>query len=86
MSGPTATTPGPATASAWLAAFALGLAYSQRPEPELVCELREVTAGREWLLAAARRQLASRTVVEPAISHQGQRLLELAESSTPVAC
>lgn len=86
VDAPTAVTRDPALTSAWLAAFALGLAYSPRPEPELVCELRDVAGGRSWLLIQARRQLASRTVAEPVISRQGERLLELAASATPVVC
>lgn len=86
MSAPLTTTPDPAIASAWLAAFALGLAYSQRPEHELVCELRDVTANRPWLLAEARAQLVGRAVAEPDICGSAVRLLARAESSTPVAC
>jgi hypothetical protein len=76
----------PSIPSAWLAAFALGLAYSQRPDHELVCELREVTADQSWLLAEARDQLASRAVTEPDICREAVRLLSRAESSTLVAC
>jgi hypothetical protein len=72
--------------SAWLAAFALGLAYSRRPDHELVCELREVTAARPWMLGEARDQLASRAVTEPDICREAVRLLCRAESSTLVAC
>jgi hypothetical protein len=86
VSAPLTATHDPSTASAWLAAFALGLAYSQRPEHELVCELREVTAARPWLLIEARHQLASRAVAEPDICREAVRLLSRAESSMLVAC
>jgi hypothetical protein len=76
----------PAIASAWLAAFALGLAYSRRPEHELVCELREVTASQPWLLGEARGRLASRTVTEPDVCRDAVRLLARAEASSLVAC
>jgi hypothetical protein len=78
--------PNPGIASAWLAAFALGLAYSQRPEHELVCELREVTARDSRLLGEARDRLASRVVAEPDVCRAAIRLLVRAESSTLVAC
>ena len=86
MSAAPTAMPDPAIASSWLAAFALGLAYSQRPEHDLVCELRDVTVNRPWLLGEARHQLATREVAEPDISLKAVRLLSRAESSTPVAC
>ena len=86
MSEPAGVTPDSASASAWVAAFALGLAYSQRPDHELVCELREATASRPWLLEQARGQLVSRPVAEPDICRDALWLLSLAESSRPLAC
>ena len=86
MSAAPTVAPDPGIASAWLAAFALGLAYSQRPEHELVCELREVTDDQPWLLPEARERLASRAVAEPDVCRDALRLLARAESSTLVAC
>ncbi len=86
MNAPLTTTPDPSVAPDWVAVFALGLAYSQRPEHELVCELREVTVNQPWLLGEARQQLASRAVAEPAICRQAVRLLSRAEASTSPAC
>lgn len=86
MSAPATATSDPAAASAWLAAFALGLVYSQRPEHERVCELREIAAARPWLLGEARQRLADRVVAEPALCREAIRLLAYAETSAPVAC
>ena len=86
MSVATPVPPDPEIVSAWLAAFALGLAYSQRPAPELVCELREVVANQAWLLAEARHRLASHAVAEPDVCREAVRLLARAETSTLVAC
>ena len=86
MTSPLGTVRAGSAAAAWLAAFALGLAYSQRPEAELLCELRAVAADRPWLLGDARRRLVDCQVAEPRICHEAVRLLELADLPTPVAC
>lgn len=86
MSAPVTAAPDPAIASAWVAAFALGLAYSERAEDELVWELRAVTSDRPWLLDQAQGQLASRAVAEPDICRTAVRLLSRADSSTPLDC
>ena len=86
MSVPATAVPDAATGSAWLAAFALGLAYSQRPDHERVCELREAAAGRPWLLGEARQRLVGRVVAEPAICDEAVRLLVRAQAAAPMAC
>lgn len=74
-----------APASAWLAAFALGLAYSQRPRRELLAELRDAAAGRTRLLDAAASRLAQVDVAEPSVRHEALNLLQLAGHERPIA-
>jgi hypothetical protein len=49
--------PDPEVDSAWLAAYALGLAYSSRSQEERVELLRDATDGRAELLAVAQQRL-----------------------------
>ncbi len=74
-----------AAGSAWLAAYALGLAYSQRPQTELVADLRDALAGGGGPLESARTRLAQAAVAEPSVRHEALELLELAAHDPPVA-
>jgi hypothetical protein len=64
--------------SAWLAAYALGLAYSTRSQQERVDLLRDVTGGQADLLAVAQQRLELAEVVEPGLRDQARRLLDRA--------
>ncbi|MFO7778962.1 MAG: hypothetical protein R6V28_11460 [Nitriliruptoraceae bacterium] len=64
--------------SAWLAAFALGLAYSSKSHRERLDLLAEATQGRPELLAMARRRLETAEVMEPELRDQARRLLDRA--------
>lgn len=75
-----------APASAWLAAFALGLAYSQRPRPELIAELRDAADSHTQLLNTAAARLAQIDVAEPTVRHEALELLQLAAHQRPCAC
>jgi hypothetical protein len=70
--------PDPEVDSAWLAAYALGLAYSSRSQEERVELLRDATDGRAELLAVAQQRLDLVAVVEPGLRAQARRLLECA--------
>jgi hypothetical protein len=64
--------------SAWLAAFALGLAYSQRPETARQLELEEVAGGCLDSLRAAHARLLATSVTEPALQLAALQLLRRA--------
>lgn len=70
------------TDSAWLAAFALGLAYAQRPRAELVTELRDAVASQPQLLHAATTRLRHTDVADPDIRHKALDLLNLAAATS----
>jgi hypothetical protein len=72
--------PAPEADSAWLAAYALGLAYSSRSQEERVELLRDATDGRAELLAIAQQRLDLVEVVEPGLRAQARRLLERART------
>jgi hypothetical protein len=61
--------------SAWLAAFALGLAHSETPADEQVAEVRAVVAGQPRLLTAAARRLVSAAVATPRLREDALALL-----------
>jgi hypothetical protein len=61
--------------SAWLAAFALGLAYSERPDAERRAELTMVAGGCPAALRAARDRLVGTSVAEPTVQAQALALL-----------
>jgi hypothetical protein len=84
MSGLAADQPDPTLGpdSAWLAAYALGLAYSSRTHQQRVNLLRDATRSRPELLAVAEQRLAVAEVVEPALRAQARRLLEGARASS----
>jgi hypothetical protein len=72
--------------SAWLAAFALGLAYSQRPEAARQLELEEVAGGCLDALRAAHARLRSISVAEPSLQLAALRLLRKAmDAATAVS-
>jgi hypothetical protein len=68
--------------SAWLAAYALGLAYSSRSQDEQVELLRDVVDGRAELLSVAQQRLDVVEVIEPALRAQARRLLDRARTLT----
>jgi hypothetical protein len=71
--------------SAWLAAFALGLAYSQRPAAARQLELEEVAGGCIDALRAAHARLLGTSVAEPARQIAALQLLRNAmRAATPV--
>ena len=71
--------------SAWLAAYALGLAYSGTTHQQRVDLLREATRSRPELLAVAEHRLEVADVVEPDLRDQARRLLERARTSRVTA-
>ena len=84
MSGLAASQPDPTLDpdSAWLAAYALGLAYSSRTHQQRVNLLREATRSHPELLAVAEQRLEVADVVEPALRDQARRLLEGARTAS----
>ncbi len=64
---------------AWLAAYALGLVYSDKSEQQRLAELLEMTWGRPELLAAAYKRLDGAGVVERALGDEALLLLERAQ-------
>ena len=70
--------PSDAGSAAWLAAFALGLAYSESPEQHCLTDLRAATRGHPGLLEAAYRRLDGAEVAEPAICEAALHLLDAA--------
>lgn len=79
---PDQTTLHPDPDSAWLAAYALGLAYSQTSRQQQVDLLREATHGQPALLDVAHRRLATTDVIEPDLRDQAQHLLDRARTLT----
>lgn len=84
MSGLAADQPDPTLDpdSAWLAAYALGLAYSSTTHQQRVNLLREATRSQPELLAVAEQRLEGAGVVEPARRDQARRLLKGARTSS----
>ncbi len=74
--------PDPDADSAWLAAYALGLAYSQTSQQQQVDLLREATQGQPELLDVAPQRLDTTDVIEPDLRDQAQRLLGRARTLT----
>ena len=71
---------------AWLAAYALGLAYSSMSPRQRVDELREASRERPEQLRVARRRLEHASVVDPGLRHEARCLLDRAAASdTPAA-
>ncbi len=70
--------------SAWLAAYALGLAYSETSQQQRVHLLREVTRGQPELLDGARERLESAEVIEPDLRDRARRLLVRARTLTGI--
>lgn len=66
--------------SAWLAAYALGLAYSSRTHQDRVELLQEATRERPELLTLARHRLETTDVVEPGLRDRARRLLDRART------
>lgn len=66
--------------SAWLAAYALGLAYSSRSHQDRVELLQEATRERPELLTLARHRLETTEVVEPGLRDRARRLLDRART------
>lgn len=64
--------------AAWLAAYALGLAYSKGSERQCLTDLRDATRGHPELLDAAHRRLDGAAVAEPAICEAALHLLDRA--------
>jgi hypothetical protein len=67
--------------SAWLAAYALGLTYSSRPQQQRLACLREAAHPHPGGLEAARLRLQTAEVAEPASQQQALHLLEHAMAS-----
>ena len=83
MSATAADHPHPATPdrdpeSAWLAAYALGLAYSRNGHQRQVELLLDAADGGPELLERARQRLASTEVADPHLREVAQRLLQRA--------
>jgi hypothetical protein len=72
--------PGDATTTAWVAAFALGLAYVDRPEPAKLAELREAVGDRDDLLDRARERLDVLEVADVEVRVAAIELLERART------
>ncbi len=60
---------------AWLAAYALGLAYAEKTDAQRLSELLDAIQGHPELLEAAHRRLHGADVVEPGIGDEALRLL-----------
>lgn len=67
--------------SVWLAAYALGLAYSSTTHQQRVDLLQEATRRQPELLAVAEQRLQAADVVEPDLRDQARRLLARARTS-----
>jgi hypothetical protein len=68
----------PDPSEAWLAAYALGLAYSEGSENQHLTDLTDVTQGHPELLEAAHRRLDGADVAERAICEAALHLLDRA--------
>lgn len=66
---------------AWLAAYALGLAYSATSREQRIDRLRDAVDGSCERLVAARQRLDATRVAEPHVRDQAQRLLDLAATT-----
>ncbi len=64
--------------SAWLAAYALGLAYSASADRQRLEDLVAATRNQPELIDAARRRLRDAEVAEPTICAEALRLLDQA--------
>ena len=64
--------------AAWLAAYALGLAYSEGSDQQCLTDLIAATRGCPALLDAAHRKLDGAEVAEPAICEAALHLLDRA--------
>lgn len=64
--------------AAWLAAYALGLAYSESSEQQCLTDLRDATRGHPELLEAAYRRLHGAEVAERATCEAALQLLDAA--------
>lgn len=67
---------------AWLAVYALGLAYSEGSEPQCVTDLIDATRGKPELLEAAHRRLDGAEVAEQTICEAALRLLARARAAS----
>ena len=63
------------TSVPWLAAYALGLAYSESPDPQRLTDLIEAARGQQELLEAAHRRLDGTDVAERRIRDDALHLL-----------
>ena len=78
--------PGTDATSAWLAAYALGLAYSSRSDQQRLACLREAAHPHPGGLEAAHLRLQAAEVAEPTNRQQALQLLEQAMAThTPPA-
>ena len=66
------------TSVAWLAAYALGLAYSDSSDKQRLTDLTEATHHHPELLTAARQRLDGAEVAERTICDDALRLLDRA--------
>ena len=73
--------PGGDAISAWLAAYALGLTYSSRPQQQRLACLRDAARPHPGGLEAAHLRLQTAGVAEPASQQQALHLLDHAMAS-----
>lgn len=73
-----ATSPALEASAAWIAAYALGLAYSESSDQQRLADLLDAAGGRTALLDAAHRRLDGAEVAERAIREAALHLLERA--------
>jgi hypothetical protein len=71
----------PEPSAAWLAAYALGLAYSEGSDQQCVTGLIDVTGDHPELLEAAHRTLDGAAVVEQVVCEAALDLLDRARDS-----
>ena len=71
----TITSPPLDTSVSWLAAYALGLAYSESSDPQRLTDLIEAARGQQELLEAAHRRLDSTDVADRWIHDDALHLL-----------
>lgn len=77
---PERTAPHPDPESAWLAAYALGLAFSNNSQPRQIDLLQEAADGQPELLDLARQRLDTTEIVDPNLRDQARRLLDRART------
>lgn len=80
MSDTTTSSTAPQESVAWLAAYALGVAYSQSADQQRLTDLIAAARGCPVLLEAAHQRLDGADIAEPSIRDEARRLLDHART------